>query len=70
MRSRMYAAAFRIGIWIATRGGEKMMNEKLKRMLAANAVVLILAGRLTVEDVSPMLQPIVDEMMAEPAAAE
>lgn len=46
------------------------MSDKLKRMLAANAVVLILAGRLTVEDVSPMLRPIVDEMLAEPAAAE
>ncbi|WP_170315119.1 hypothetical protein [Saccharibacillus brassicae] len=46
------------------------MSEKLKRMLAGNAVVLIMAGRLAIEDVSPTLRPIVDEMLAEPAAAE
>lgn len=68
MRSRIYAAAFQIGIWIATRGGELLMSDKLKRMLAGNAVVLIMAGRLAIEDVSPTLRTIVDEMLAEPAA--
>lgn len=68
MRSRIYAAAFRMGIWIATRGGEKLMPEKLKIMLAGNAATLIMAGRLNIEDVSPTLRPYVDAMFAEPAA--
>lgn len=68
MRSRIYTATFRLGIWLATRGGEKLMPEKLKRMLAGNAVILIMAGRMAVEDVSPQLRPLVDQMLAEPAA--
>lgn len=66
----LYAMAFRIGVWLATKGGEKLMPESLKRMLAANAVYLILAGRLAVEDVSPVFRPIVDQMLSENPAAQ
>lgn len=61
----LYTIAFRVGIWLVTKGGEKLMPESLKRMLAANSVVLILAGRLSVEDVSPLWRDLVDQMLAE-----
>jgi len=67
MSGRIYTAAFRLGIWILE-GGEKLMTEKLKQKLAVNAVLLIAEGMLQLEDVSPLLRPYVDKILAEPAA--
>jgi len=66
MKSQIYMAVFRIGIWLATKGGEKVMPESLRIMLAANAVYLIMAGRLSIENVSPAFRDLVDEMLAAP----
>lgn len=46
------------------------MSEKLLRQLAGNAAILIIAGRLALEDVSPKIRTYVDEILAETPAAE
>lgn len=56
MKSRAYAAAFRFFVWLATEGGAKIMSESLKRRFATNAAILIMAGRITIDDVSPLFR--------------
>ena len=58
------ALIFRLGIWIL-KGGEQLMSEKLKIKLAKNAVLLITAGVMDLDDVSALLRPYVDTILAD-----
>ncbi|WP_143536059.1 hypothetical protein [Saccharibacillus sp. O23] len=64
MRARIYTAVYRFGVWLALKGGELLMSEKLLRQLAGNAAILIIADRLALEDVSPKIRIYVDEILA------
>jgi hypothetical protein len=60
MLNKLRKRLFLLSFVLATKVGEKIMSDTMKKKFAATYITLILEGRYTINDVPPILLPYVN----------